>query len=228
LSRGKTITRTEDRSPLRVIGTHIDITDRFDITDHKRAEADQEKFQGQLQQAMKMEAVGRLAGGVAHDFNNLLTVIIGNLPLAGMKLSRFEPALGLLVEANKAAERAAALTQQLLAFSRKQIIEPKVLHPNELIAELHATLVRLIREDIEIDNIPGEDLAAVKIDPVQFQQVLVNLVVNARDAMPDGVNFIGKPYTPSALATESGWNEPAPCGGQEPRARQRYRVLDAS
>jgi two-component system cell cycle sensor histidine kinase/response regulator CckA len=150
----------------------------------------QRELQAQLQQAMKMEAVGRLAGGIAHDFNNLLTVIIGNVSLALVKLAPSDPAGGLLAEVSKAAERAALLTQQLLAFSRKQIIEPKVLNLNDLIADLNAMLVRLIREDIKIEILPGKDLGAVKIDPGQFQQVLINLVVNARDAMPGGGKII--------------------------------------
>jgi len=146
----------------------------------------QRELQAQLQQAMKMDAVGRLAGGVAHDFNNLLTVIIGNVSLALGKVQQSAPVAGILSEVNKAAERAARLTQQLLAFSRKQIIEPKILNFNDLIADLNAMLVRLIREDINIRILPGEDLGMVKIDAGQFQQVLVNLVVNARDAMPGG------------------------------------------
>jgi CheY-like chemotaxis protein len=139
---------------------------------------------------MKMEAVGRLAGGVAHDFNNLLTVIIGNVSLARMKLVPSDPAGGLLAEVNKAAERAARLTQQLLAFSRKQIIEPKVLNLNDLIADVNAMLVRLIREDIKIQILPGKDLGAVQVDAGQFDQVMVNLVVNARDAMPGGGKIV--------------------------------------
>jgi two-component system cell cycle sensor histidine kinase/response regulator CckA len=161
-----------------------------DITERKRGEAEKEKLQAQLQQAMKMEAVGRLAGGIAHDFNNLLTVIIGSVELALMKLASSDPAKGLLAEVNKAAERATLLTQQLLAFSRKQIIEPKVLILNDLIADLNTMMVRLIREDINIQILPGKDLGAVKIDPGQFQQVLVNLVVNARDAMPGGGKIV--------------------------------------
>jgi PAS domain S-box-containing protein len=160
------------------------------ITDRKRAEIEKEKLQAQLRQAIKMEAVGRLAGGIAHDFNNLLTAIIGNVSMAQAKLSPPDPVAGVLMEANKAADRAAALTQQLLAFSRKQIIEPKVLNLNDLIADLNAMLVRLIREDIKIQISPGEDLGSVKVDAGQFQQVLVNLVVNARDAMPGGGEIV--------------------------------------
>jgi PAS domain S-box-containing protein len=157
-----------------------------DITERKRSEEERDLLQSQLQQAMKMEAVGRLAGGVAHDFNNLLTAIIGNVSLALMKLSPSDPAAGLLAEANKAAERAATLTQQLLAFSRKQIIEPKVLDLNILIANLSKMLVRLIGENIDLNMVLGEDLGLVKVDPGQFEQILVNLAVNARDAMPEG------------------------------------------
>ncbi|MBF8258250.1 MAG: PAS/PAC sensor hybrid histidine kinase [Actinobacteria bacterium] len=156
------------------------------ITDRKRAEVQKEKLQAQLLQAMKMEAVGRLAGGVAHDFNNLLTVIIGNVALALMKLTPSDPAKGLLDEANKAAERATRLTQQLLAFSRKQIIEPKVQDINILMVDLNKMLIRLIGENIDLKTIPGEDLWLVKVDAGQFEQILVNLAVNARDAMPDG------------------------------------------
>jgi PAS domain S-box-containing protein len=158
----------------------------LDITDRKRAEEEKKNLQEQLQQAMKMEAVGRLAGGVAHDFNNLLTAIIGNVSLALMKLLPSDPTGGLLVEANKAAERAATLTQQLLAFSRKQIIEPKVLDLNILIADLNKMLIRLIGEHIDLNMVLGEDLGLVKVDPGQFEQILVNLAVNARDAMPEG------------------------------------------
>ncbi len=170
-----------------VIGT---VSIGEDITEHKHAEAEKEKLQAQLVQAMKMEAVGRLAGGVAHDFNNILTAIIGNVSLVHMKLSPTDPAAAMLAEANKAAERAATLTQQLLAFSRKQIIEPKILNLNDLIADLNAMLVRLIREDIELRIHQEKRLGSVKVDASQFQQVLVNLVVNARDAMPDGGKIV--------------------------------------
>jgi PAS domain S-box-containing protein len=157
-----------------------------DITERKQAEEEKEKLRAQLQQAMKMEAVGRLAGGVAHDFNNLLTAIIGNVSLALMKLSPSDPAGSLLAEANKAAESAASLTQQLLAFSRKQIIKPMVLDLDILIAGMNKMLVRLIGENIDLKTVSGEDLGPVKVDAGQFEQILVNLAVNARDAMPEG------------------------------------------
>ena len=158
----------------------------FDITDFKRAEAEKEKLQAQLQQAMKMEAVGRLAGGVAHDFNNLLTVITGYSELLLQKIEKESPMREEVKEIQRAGERAASLTQQLLAFSRKQIIEPKVLQLDSLVAEMHKMLTRLIGEDIALQAITGRSLGSVKVDPGQFQQILMNLVVNARDAMPDG------------------------------------------
>ena len=157
-----------------------------DITGRKRAEEEKKILQEQLQQAMKMEAVGRLAGGVAHDFNNLLTVIIGNVALALGKVPQPGPVAGMLSEVNKAAEKAAALTQQLLAFSRKQIIEPKVLDLNILTANMTNMLVRLIGENIDLKTVPGQDLGLVKVDAGQFEQILANLAVNSRDAMPKG------------------------------------------
>ena len=187
-SGGNTITLLTSKIPLRnsdgeiggVIGTY------YDITDFKRAEAEKEKLQAQLQQAMKMEAVGRLAGGVAHDFNNLLTVIIGYSELLQQKVGKESPMHREVEEIRRAGERASSLTQQLLAFSRKQIIEPKVVRLDLLVADMQAMLTRLIGEDIALQATTGKSLGTVKVDPGQFQQILMNLVVNARDAMPDG------------------------------------------
>jgi two-component system, cell cycle sensor histidine kinase and response regulator CckA len=161
-----------------------------DITEHKRAEAEKEKLQAQLLQAMKMEAVGHLAGGVAHDFNNLLTVIMGYSELLLQEVGKESPMHGQVEEIKRAGERAASLTQQLLAFSRKQIIEPKVVHLDHLVAEMHKMLGRLIGENIELQAITGKSLGSVKVDPGQFQQILMNLAVNARDAMPDGGKIV--------------------------------------
>ena len=161
-----------------------------DITDRKRGEQEKDKLQAQLQHAMKMEAVGRLAGGVAHDFNNLLTVITGYSELLLQKIGKESPMHGEVEEIKRAGERAASLTQQLLAFSRKQIIEPKVLDLNLLMDNLGKMLVRLIGENIHLKMVPGKDLERVKVDPGQFEQVLVNLAVNARDAMPDGGTLV--------------------------------------
>jgi len=157
-----------------------------DISERKNAEQERARLQNQLQQAMKMEAVGQLAGGIAHDFNNLLTTINGNVELARMDLDPATPLAAYVDEVSKAAEIAASLTRQLLAFSRQQIIEPKVLSLNDLVANLQKMLVRLIGENITVQTALSESLGSVKIDPSQFEQVLVNLVVNARDAMPDG------------------------------------------
>ena len=161
-----------------------------DITDRKHAEAEKEKLQAQLLQAMKMEAVGRLAGGVAHDFNNLLTVITGYSELLLQKIGKESPMHGQVEEIKRAGERAASLTQQLLAFSRKQIIEPRVVRLDLLVADMQAMLPRLIGEDISIQVTTGKSPGSVKVDPGQFQQILMNLAVNARDAMPGGGKIV--------------------------------------
>ncbi len=157
-----------------------------DITERKAAEEEKSRLQEQLQQSQKMESVGRLAGGVAHDFNNLLTGITGNVSLAMMDLSPGDPLLESLGEIGQAADSAASLTRQLLAFSRKQIIKPKVLDLNQLIDNMQKMLRRLIGEDLELSTIPTRDLGRIKADPGQLEQILVNLAVNARDAMPNG------------------------------------------
>ena len=159
---GSFLLRSDDGVPLFFI-THIQ-----DITDRKRAEAEKEKLQAQLQQAIKMEAVGRLAGGVAHDFNNLLTVITGYSELLLRKIGKKSSMHGQVEEIRRAGERAASLTQQLLAFSRKQIIEPKVVHLGHLVAEMHKMLTRLIGEDISLQATTGKSLGSVKVDPGQF------------------------------------------------------------
>jgi nitrogen-specific signal transduction histidine kinase/CheY-like chemotaxis protein len=156
------------------------------ITDRKRAEEERKALENQLQQAMKMEAVGRLAGGVAHDFNILLTAILGSIELARLDVAKTEPVAGTLDTIDEAARSAAALVRQLLAFSRRQIIEPKVLNLNDLVASLQRMAARLIGEDITMRSRLAPDLGSVSVDPGQFEQVLLNLVVNARDAMPDG------------------------------------------
>ena len=127
-----------------------------------------------------------MAGGVAHDFNNLLTVITGYSELLLQKVGKSSPLYGEVEEIRRAGDRAASLTQQLLAFSRKQIIEPKVLDLNFLTSDLGKMLIRLIGENIDLKIVHGKNLGLVKVDPAQFDQVLINLAVNARDAMPDG------------------------------------------
>jgi two-component system cell cycle sensor histidine kinase/response regulator CckA len=141
----------------------------------------------QLRQAQKMEAVGQLAGGVAHDFNNLLTAITGYSEFALGRLDDgSEKVRSNINEIKKAAERASALTRQLLAFSRKQILQPKLIRPDELVAGLDDLLRRLIGKHIEILTVSRPGLGFVRVDPGQLEQVVVNLAVNARDAMPDG------------------------------------------
>lgn len=161
-----------------------------DLTDRKRIEEEKERLQAQLQQAMKMEAVGRLAGGVAHDYNNLMTVVTGFSELLLQKIGPDSPMYEELTEIRRAGERAAQLTQQLLAFSRKQIIAPKVLTLDSLVAEMRSMLVHLIGENVTLQTRSGKEPGPVKIDPGQFNRVLVNLVVNARDAMPDGGRIV--------------------------------------
>ena len=149
------------------------------ITGHKRLEEE-------LRQSQKMEAVGQLAGGIAHDFNNVLNVIIGYSQLLLAKLAKDDPAHGRVEEIRKAGERAATLTQQLLAFSRKQVLHPRVVNLGDTLREIDHMLRRMIGEHIEVTATIDPHLAQVKIDPIQVQQLLMNLVVNARDAMPGG------------------------------------------
>jgi len=144
------------------------------------------QLEEQFRQSQKMEAVGRLAGGVAHDFNNLLTVICGYSDLALNPPSPDARPREWLMEIRSAAERAATLTRQLLAFSRKQMLEPKVLNLNTVVANCEKMLRRLVDEDVDLVSVLDPSLGRVSTDPGQIEQVLVNLVVNARDAMPQG------------------------------------------
>jgi signal transduction histidine kinase/ActR/RegA family two-component response regulator len=150
-----------------------------DITERQALEA-------QLLQAQKMEAVGRLAGGVAHDFNNLLMAIMGYGELIRASLVKDDPLYKYSEEILKASERAASLTQQLLTFSRRQVMRPQVINLNRVAADLEKMLGRLIGEHIDLDIVAGPDLGAVKADPGQIGQIIMNLAVNARDAMPTG------------------------------------------
>jgi len=151
----------------------------YDITERKRLE-------DQFRQAQKMEAVGRLAGGVAHDFNNILTAILGTSALLLDDMGPSSPLRADILEIQAASERAAALTRQLLAFSRKQILQPRVLNLNDIVSGVEAMLRRLLGEDVTLVTELAPDLGAVTVDPGQVEQVIVNLAVNARDAMPEG------------------------------------------
>jgi signal transduction histidine kinase/ActR/RegA family two-component response regulator len=169
--------RLDDRTTLRVVA---------DLTARRRAEEALDAAASQLRHAQKMEAVGQLAGGVAHDFNNLLTVITS---YSGMLLSELRDDEDLradVAEIELAAVRAAALTRQLLAFSRRQVLQPQYLDLNQVVQELEKLLRRLIREDIELITTLSSEPMPVFADLGQLEQVIVNLVVNARDAMPEG------------------------------------------
>jgi two-component system, cell cycle sensor histidine kinase and response regulator CckA len=144
----------------------------------------------QVLQAQKMDAIGRLAGGVAHDFNNLLAVILGHSELLAEQAGRGTKLENSAEAIRKAAERGASLTLQLLAFSRKQIVEPKILDMNKALVELERLVRRIIREDIGLSVKQGRSLGRMRIDPGQFDQVLMNLIVNARDAMPKGGKLV--------------------------------------
>jgi len=170
--QGRAVRGTSGRV-IRIVGFITDITERRTL-------------ESQLRQAQKMEAVGRLAGGVAHDFNNLLTIISG---YSAMQVERTAPTDPVHHEAEQiraAADRAAALTRQLLAFSRRTVLQPRRVNLNDIVRNVDKMLRRLIGEDIEVLTVLAPDLGTVKVDPGQVDQVLMNLVVNARDAMPDG------------------------------------------
>ena len=169
---GELVTDQEGRL-IEMIGTIQDVTER-------------KLLEAQFSQAQKMESVGRLAGGVAHDFNNLLTVILGEAELALSTMPTDDVMRAGLEEITKAGRRAESLTRQLLAFSRQQVVQPTTFDLSELISEADKMLRRLIGEDIALVSRPAGDLVAVRADRGQMEQVLLNLVVNARDAMPDG------------------------------------------
>ncbi len=158
----------------------------YDVTERLKAEAEKEKLKQQLHRNQRLESLGKLAGGVAHDFNNLLTSINGNAELSLMELDDHHPLVERMQEIIQAGQSAAGLTRQLLAFSRKQLVEPRVLNLNDVIDHTQKMLKRLIGEDIHLSTHLEDNLPAIRIDPGQVEQILVNLAVNARDAMPIG------------------------------------------
>ncbi|MGC2236431.1 MAG: PAS domain S-box protein [Pyrinomonadaceae bacterium] len=166
--------------PIGVLGIARDITER------KRSEEKLGEIEEQLRQSQKLESIGQLAGGIAHDFNNMLTAINGYSDLILRKLGADDPLRHMAEEIRKAGDRASGLTHQLLAFSRKQILQPKTLNINDIVSDVSRMLQRLIGEDIDLKAILNERLGQVEADPGQITQVLLNLAVNARDAMPSG------------------------------------------
>lgn len=154
-----------------------------DITEHRRLIREEERLQARLHQAQKLELVGRFAGGVAHDYNNMLSVILSNAELALLKLPKDQPERRHLEEILKAARHSADLTQQILAFARQQPSDPRLLDLNEALDAMKGVLERLVGAAIQVVWTPGPDLWKVRMDPTQLDQVLTNLVVNARDAI---------------------------------------------
>jgi two-component system cell cycle sensor histidine kinase/response regulator CckA len=183
-------TKSGEERQVRISGERILLKGRpcllantLDVTESRRLEE-------QFRQAQKMEAVGRLAGGVAHDFNNLLSVMIGYSELAQLKAQPDALISGDLNQIKKAAEKAVSLTRQLLAFSRQQVLEPRILNLNTVVHNLSQMLLRLVGEDVSLVLKPTEPLGSVRADLGQIEQVLMNLVVNARDAMPQGGKIV--------------------------------------
>ena len=187
-SKGYGIYSEKDLKLAENVGTQIAgaIANAQLFSEHGRAEKEKASLQEQLHQSQKMEAIGKLAGGIAHDFNNLLTIINTHAQLALMELRDWDPLRGKLEPIQKAGERAANLTRQLLAFSRRQVVDMKVIDLNALLQELGKMLIRVIGEDIELSTVLDKGLGRVKADPGQIEQVILNLVVNAKDAMPSG------------------------------------------
>ena len=174
------VMRDSQGRPRQLRGLTVDLTER------KRAEAALHASEDQLRQAQKMEAVGQLAGGIAHDFNNLLMVIQGDSDLIRRKIPEGHPLRRNVDGIREAAQQAATLTRQLLAFSRKQVMAPRIIDLNSVVAGMQAMLQRLLTETVQLVFVPTPDVGYVKADPGQLEQVIMNLVVNARDAMPDG------------------------------------------
>jgi PAS domain S-box-containing protein len=185
-------------------GRHLSVL--RDVTERR-------KLEEQLRQSQKLESVGMLAGGIAHDFNNLLTVITGYSELTLGRLENADPLARYVEEIKNAAERATSLTRHLLAFSRKQVLQPKVIDLNSIIANIEKMVGRLVGEDMELLIKPCIGLGLVKADPGQIEQVILNLVINARDAMPNGGKitletarvYLDKEYARQHIAVQPGW-----------------------
>jgi PAS domain S-box-containing protein len=172
--------------PIEIMLSPLESADGILVTAAIRDITERKQLELQLRQSQKMEAIGQLAGGVAHDFNNLLTIISGYGEMVADGLGPDSPHLGQVKEIQKAADRAASLTRQLLAFGRRQVLAPQVLDLNGMVSNMDKMLRRLIGEDINLVPISGGELGRVKADPGQIEQIIMNLAVNARDAMPKG------------------------------------------
>ncbi len=172
--------------PLMFTGRNAKLVLANDVTERRKAEEALQATEEQLRQTQKLEGVGRLAGGIAHDFNNLLTVINGFSALAMRELKPEDPLFSNLEEIKKAGERATSLTRQLLAFSRKQVLQPKILNLDTVVTDMEKMLQRIIGENIDLRAVLEPTLGNVNADPGQIEQIILNLVVNARDSMPNG------------------------------------------
>jgi two-component system cell cycle sensor histidine kinase/response regulator CckA len=192
-----------------------------DITARRQAEEALRRSEEQLRQAQKMEAIGQLTGGVAHDFNNILSIILSYSALILEDLPRESPMHRDLLEIKAAGDRAADLTRQLLAFSRRQILQPRIVDLNAILSGMEKMLRRLIGEDVELTTSPAPDSAKANVDPGQIEQVMMNLVVNARDAMPGG----GK-LTIEIARTELDSSDAADHAGVPPGSYVRVAVSD--
>ncbi|MGE0085411.1 MAG: PAS domain S-box protein [Desulfococcaceae bacterium] len=205
LSRGKIVEWDEHHHPVRFIGTHVDISAR------KKAEIERGILENQLRQSQKMEAVGQLAGGVAHDFNNMLFVISGYSELILDQMAAEDPLRQNIWEIMKVTERATRLVRQLLLFSRKQSMQPGFLEPNELIGNALKMLRRIIGEHISLEFHPGSDVKNIHADPGQMEQILMNLCLNARDAMPGGGRILietGNIHADAGFCGRHAWARP--------------------
>jgi PAS domain S-box-containing protein len=184
-------------APIEWLGRSARLVMAVDVTERRRLEE-------QLVQSQKVEAIGRLAGGIAHDFNNLLGVITGYGDLLWAELSDGDPRRRRVEQIRKASDRAAGLTRQLLAFSRKQVLQPRILDLNHVVRDMETMLRRLIAEDIHLTTVTGQDVGRVRADPSQLEQVIMNLVVNARDAMPLGGSLTLATHNQEVPAGQSG------------------------